>query len=152
MLQEPDKFIKSLLEYDKEAISEHMINQLKKYVTDPEFSPEKMMLKSKACTSLCQWIHAMYNFYHVNLVVKPKKIALAKANEELVQTEKLLAAAQASMQKVLDGIDTLNKQLEAKIAFKEEKEYGIRLCEERMNRAYRLGKKRYVKDFKTIKL
>lgn len=42
------------------------------------------------------------------------------------------------LKQVLDGLEVLNKQLEAKIAFREEKEKSIAVCQERMNRAVRL--------------
>lgn len=38
---------------------------------------------SKACQSLCMWVHAMYKFYHVNKAVAPKKAALEQAAKEL---------------------------------------------------------------------
>lgn len=86
------------------------------------------------------WVHAMYKFYFVNLIVLPKKEALKQAQVELEATEKALAVAKRNMQKILDGLAVLNEQLRTKIEFKEEQERGIKLCEERMNRAVRLGK------------
>lgn len=139
MLQDPGAFLSSLMFFDKESITDTMITSLKKYVEDPNFQPEKIVTVSKACTSLCMWVHAMYKYYFVNMNVKPKKEALKKAAEELVETEEALAKAKAAMQKVLDGLASLNEQLRQKIEYKEEKEYGIRLCEERMNRAVRLS-------------
>lgn len=84
------------------------------------------------------WVHAMYKYYFVNLAVAPKKAALKQANEELAETERALAAARAKMQEVLDRLSKLQTQLNAKIAFKQEKEQSIAVCEERMNRAVRL--------------
>lgn len=84
------------------------------------------------------WVHAMYKFYFVNKVVAPKKAALQKAKEELEETERMLAEAKAKMKEVMDGLDTLQNQLATRIKFKKEKEAGIAICEERMNRAIRL--------------
>lgn len=82
----------------------------------------------------------MYKYYFVNLLVAPKKAALKQAQLELEETEKALALAQESMQKVLDNLAVLNAELQAKVDYKESKESEMRLCEERMNRAVRLGK------------
>lgn len=84
------------------------------------------------------WVHAMYKYYFVNQQVAPKKAALQQAKDELEATKKALAAAKIRMKEVLDGLAVLNEQLEAKMAFKEDKEKGIATCLERMNRAVRL--------------
>ena len=31
------------------------------------------------CTAMCQWVHAMFKYYHVNMEVAPKRAALAQA-------------------------------------------------------------------------
>lgn len=138
MLADPGAFMSSLLYFDKESITDEMITKLTSYVDNPLFTPQKIALVSKACTSLCMWVHAMYKFYFVNQSVAPKKAALANAKEELAITERVLAEAKARMQAVLEGLKALNEQLRAKIEFKEEKERSINLCQERMNRAVRL--------------
>lgn len=80
----------------------------------------------------------MYKYYFVNKGVAPKKAALKQANEELEETKKALAAAKAKMQEVMGRLNKLQEQLNTKIAFKQEKEQSIAMCEERMNRAVRL--------------
>lgn len=80
----------------------------------------------------------MYKYYFVNQKVAPKKAALAQAKEELEITQKTLAKAKARMKEVMDGLNALQENLNAKIAFKTEKEQSIQMCEERMNRAVRL--------------
>lgn len=138
MLADPGQFLSSLMNFDKDSITDEMITKLKTYVENPVFEPAKIAKVSKACMSLCMWVHAMYKYYFVNLQVAPKKAALAKAKAELEETQRTLAEAKARMKEVLDGLDVLNRQLEAKIAFKEEKERSIGLCMERMSRAVRL--------------
>ncbi|VEN45683.1 unnamed protein product, partial [Callosobruchus maculatus] len=138
MLADPGAFLTSLMNFDKDSITEDMIEKLKKYVEDPLFTPAKISKISKACTSLCMWVHAMFKYYFVNKNVAPKKAALKQAKEDLAHTEKILAEAKARMAIVLAGLEELQKQLDGKIAFKQEKEQSIAFCEERMNRAVRL--------------
>ncbi|CAH1982445.1 unnamed protein product [Acanthoscelides obtectus] len=138
MLSDPGAFLTSLMNFDKDSITEDMIEKLKKYVDDPLFTPAKIAKISKACTSLCMWVHAMFKYYFVNKNVAPKKAALKQAKEDLAKTERILAEAKARMATVLAGLEELQKQLDAKIAFKQEKEQSIAFCEERMNRAVRL--------------
>lgn len=79
----------------------------------------------------------MFKYYFVNQRVAPKKASLKKAKEELAAVEATLAEAKAKMKLVMDNLRRLQDQLAAKIAFKEEKEQSILICEERMNRAVR---------------
>ncbi|CAH2227151.1 jg8066 [Pararge aegeria aegeria] len=43
MLADPTAFLDSLMKYDKESITEEMIKKLKKYVTDPNYEPMKIL-------------------------------------------------------------------------------------------------------------
>lgn len=97
MLSDAGAFLSGLMNFDKDSITEEMIVKLKSYVDNPLFQPAQIQKISKACTSLCMWVHAMYKFYFVNLVVAPKKAALKKAKEDLERTEKALAAAKEKM-------------------------------------------------------
>ncbi|XP_049940877.1 dynein axonemal heavy chain 1-like, partial [Schistocerca serialis cubense] len=138
LLANPDHFLNSLMNFDKESITEEIINKLESYVVNPLFQPEKIITVSKACTSLCMWVHAMYKYYFVNKAVAPKKAALAKAKAELEATERALAAAKAKMKAVLDGLKLLQDTLEKTEAHKADLEAKMKLCEERMGRAVRL--------------
>ena len=53
---------------------------------------------SKACTSICMWVRAMYKYHTVALSVAPKRAALAQAQSQLDGTLAELAAAQAKLQ------------------------------------------------------
>lgn len=103
-----------------------------------KFNCEKVLQVSKACHSLCLWIHAMYNYYFVNKKVTPKMEALAKAEKVLEETERTLAAAMAKLQEIKEGIEELQEQLKEKEENKAELERQKQLCEERMARAVKL--------------
>ncbi|XP_049878805.1 dynein axonemal heavy chain 1-like [Pectinophora gossypiella] len=138
MLTDPTAFLESLMKFDKESITEDMIKKLKRFVTDPNYDPKKILKVSKACMSLCMWVHAMYKFYHVNKGVAPKKAALQAASDELAAVEAMLEAAEAKMRALLEGIAKLNAYLQEKEEEKWRMETDINLCLERMDRANRL--------------
>lgn len=138
MLSDSHEFLTSLLNFDKDSITQEMIEKLKMYITNPQFQPVKVAKVSKACKSLCMWVHAMYKYYFVNQKIAPKKAALANAKVELEKTEAVLADARKKMQIVANNLCTLQEKLNEKIKFKEEKEKNIQICQERMNRAVRL--------------
>lgn len=93
---------------------------------------------SKACHSLCLWVHAMYNYYFVNLKVKPKMEALAKAELALAETEQTLNMAIQRLREVEEGVEQLRKLLREEEERKAELEREKQLCEDRMGRAVRL--------------
>ncbi|CAB3241783.1 unnamed protein product [Arctia plantaginis] len=138
MLSDPGAFLDSLMNFDKESITEDMIKKLKRFIINPDYDPAKIIKVSKACQSLCMWVHAMYKFYHVNKAVKPKKEALEKAQQGLAAVEAMLANAKAKMQELLEGIAKLNEYLAEKEEEKRKMEEDINLCLARMDRANRL--------------
>ncbi|XP_073954502.1 dynein axonemal heavy chain 1-like isoform X2 [Choristoneura fumiferana] len=138
MLADPTAFLESLMKFDKESITEDMIKKLKKFIVNPDYDPAKILKVSKACQSLCMWVHAMYKFYHVNKGVAPKKAALKQASIELKAVEAVLANAKAKMQALLEGIAKLNAYLQEKEDEKQRMEDDINACLARMDRANRL--------------
>ncbi|XP_044001574.1 dynein axonemal heavy chain 1-like [Aphidius gifuensis] len=158
LLSDPGHFLKDLTNFDKNKITEDMINKLKIYINNPSFEPDKIMFVSKACYSLCLWLHAMYNYYFVNKKIQPKMLALKTAELTLLETEKNLLIAMEKLHEVEDNIDKLKQQLnneEIKLSkLKDDK----KLCEDRMLRAVRLidglddEKKRWIQNVGDIKI
>ena len=72
-----DDFLKQLLGYDKENIPEPLIKKLQEYIKNPKFEMGHLKTISEIAANLANWVIAMDKYYNVNLVVKPKKIALA---------------------------------------------------------------------------
>ncbi|XP_060831781.1 dynein axonemal heavy chain 1-like [Bombus pascuorum] len=138
MLSDPGHFLYTMENYDKENLTEEIINKLKPYIENPNFQPSKIEYVSKACHSLCLWVHAMYNYYFVNLKVKPKMEALAKAEVALVETEEALNMAIQRLREVEEGVEQLRKLLREEEERKAELEREKQLCEDRMGRAVRL--------------
>lgn len=55
-------FIRKLIEYDKDAISDYTLNELNKYINNPNFYPEHIAKYSKLASGLCEWSRAMYEY------------------------------------------------------------------------------------------
>nr|XP_012140860.1 PREDICTED: dynein heavy chain 1, axonemal [Megachile rotundata] len=138
LLADPGHFLYTMENYDKENLTEEIINKLKVYIENPDFHPSKIEYVSKACYSFCLWVHAMYNYYFVMEKVKPKMEALAQAEEALAETERTLLAAIQRLQEVEQGIEKLRNLLQEEEEKKAELERQKQLCEDRMGRAVRL--------------
>lgn len=131
-------FLKSLVEYKKEDIQEPTINQLQKYIKDPNFNRETLAGVSEIAANLADWVIAMDKFYHVNLIVKPKQIALEKATKEKNQVMAELAVKQKELKDVMDKVQALEDDLNITKAKKEDLENQVEDCTQKLDRAQKL--------------
>ncbi|KAI5075577.1 hypothetical protein GOP47_0009653 [Adiantum capillus-veneris] len=105
-------FIKRLLEYNKDGITQAIQKKLVKYIEDPSLTPESVQKQSNAATSLCMWVRAMDVYGKVARVVAPKKEALRQAEEALKQAAEKLSAKQKQLSDVEAQVELLKKNLE----------------------------------------
>lgn len=73
------KLLEDMMNYDKDNISHHIIQQIEPFYNDPQFTPEIVEKASRACKAMCMWARAMYKYHQVTLTVGPKKILLRNA-------------------------------------------------------------------------
>ena len=66
-------FLKKLADYPKDNIPESLLKKLKRYMDDPNFTPENVEKVSKACRSLVLWVRAMDIYAKTVKTVEPKK-------------------------------------------------------------------------------
>lgn len=66
-------FLRRLVEYPKDEITDVQLKKLKKYIDNPEFTPEAVEKTSKACKSMCMWVRALDLYAHVFRTVEPKR-------------------------------------------------------------------------------
>ncbi|KAH0571585.1 Dynein heavy chain [Spironucleus salmonicida] len=79
--------------------------KLGKYIQNPEFIPKEVAKASAAAAGICEWIHALYEYYVVMIDVKPKQAKLAEAlaqakqmTDALEEKQKLLRNAEAQLE------------------------------------------------------
>ena len=123
-------------------MDENIINNLGKYLNDPENVPnlkiEAVENASTACKCMIMWISGSYNFYHVNKKVKPKKAALAKSEAEVKQLTAQLAEKQKHLMTAVDKVKALNDELDSTIRYKEKLEKEYDECSKQLERAVML--------------
>ena len=75
-------FLKSIIEFDKDAIDARTLKKIETYTNDNDFTPEFMNTKSAAAGALCTWVRAIEDYAKCLKVVNPKreKKAIAEAN------------------------------------------------------------------------
>jgi hypothetical protein len=62
-----------LINYDKEGITQDLIDKIQPVITKENFAIEKLKNVSQVAMNMAKWIFAMDGFYKVNKIVKPKK-------------------------------------------------------------------------------
>jgi dynein heavy chain len=131
-------FLVGLETYDKDNISEKILKALKKYIEDPDFTPDKVEKVSRAAKSLCMWCRAMDVYARVAKNVEPKKKALKEAEDSVAAMTAVLATKQAELKAVLDRVLSLENKLAATLAKKEELQKESDQCTSRLARATEL--------------
>jgi dynein heavy chain len=138
LLNDPNAFLKSLFDFDKDTQKPEVIKQIEPYIVLETFTPEAITKVSKACTSICLWVRAMHKYYHIARNVEPKRIALREAQESLDITLKQLAEAKEKLRLVTEKLERLESEFSASVAKKEALAAKIALCTVQLERANKL--------------
>jgi len=76
-------FLSQIKNYNKDNVSQKIVNKLRKYCKNPKFDPAAVRRQSVAASALCIWCHAIYTYSTVFKEVAPKRAALKKATKSL---------------------------------------------------------------------
>ncbi|ORX87336.1 hypothetical protein BCR32DRAFT_215454 [Anaeromyces robustus] len=114
------QIMKKMIEFDKDNIPEATTKKLKKYIENPNFTPENVEKVSKACKSMCMWVIALDKYSHIFREVQPKRKRLEEAQEALKITQAKLAEKTAALKQVEDQLNELKQSYENSNAEKQE--------------------------------
>uniref|UniRef100_A0A3Q1IX48 Dynein axonemal heavy chain 2 n=1 Tax=Anabas testudineus TaxID=64144 RepID=A0A3Q1IX48_ANATE len=112
-------FIKTLVNFDKDNISDRVLKKIGQYCKQADFHPEIIGKVSLAAKSLCMWVRAMEVYGRIYRVVEPKRAQLNTAMAQLTEKQAALAEAQNKLREVAEKLDELKKQHAEKLAMKE---------------------------------
>lgn len=93
-------FIKQLMNFDKDNISDRVLKKIGSYCSQSDFQPDIIGRVSGAAKSLCMWVRAMEVYGRVYRVVEPKKQRLNAAMSQLKEKQDALADAKAKLAEV----------------------------------------------------
>ncbi|XP_073903040.1 dynein axonemal heavy chain 2 isoform X5 [Castor canadensis] len=113
-------FIKSLIHFDKDNISDKVLKKIGAYCAQPDFQPDIIGRVSLAAKSLCMWVRAMELYGRLYRVVEPKRIRMNAALAQLQEKQAALAEAQEKLREVAEKLEMLKRQYDEKLAQKEE--------------------------------
>ncbi|XP_077357601.1 dynein axonemal heavy chain 2 isoform X2 [Festucalex cinctus] len=133
-------FIKTLVNFDKENISDRVLKRIGNYCRQPDFQPDIIGKVSLAAKSLCMWVRAMEVYGCVFRVVEPKRELLNAAEAQLALKQAELADSESKLKEVGDKLAQLNKQYAEKVATKEDLKRRSDEMEVKLDRADKLVK------------
>lgn len=131
-------FIKQLVNYDKDNMTDRILKKIGTYCSQVDFQPEIIGRVSLAAKSLCMWVRAMEVYGRIYRVVEPKKQRLAQATSQLQEKQAVLAEAKAKLKEVTDRMEELKRQYDEKSAQKEELRKKAEITELKLERAGKL--------------
>uniref|UniRef100_A0A667XC84 Dynein axonemal heavy chain 2 n=1 Tax=Myripristis murdjan TaxID=586833 RepID=A0A667XC84_9TELE len=131
-------FIKTLVHFDKDNISDRVLRKISQYCSQVDFQPEIIGRVSLAAKSLCMWVRAMEVYGRIYRVVEPKRARLHGAMAQLAEKQAALAEAQNKLREVGEKLDQLKKQYDEKLAMKESLRRKSEDMEVKLDRADKL--------------
>ncbi|EDO42194.1 predicted protein [Nematostella vectensis] len=128
-------FLKKLVNYDKNSVPDKVFVRLKKYTQHPEFNPDNVGKISVACRSMCQWVLALENYADVYKMVAPKQKRCEESQAALAMAKENLRLKQASLNKIQDQLNILQRQYDDSVQQLEELKVKKNLTLARLDRA-----------------
>ena len=131
-------FLKSLIDFDKDGITDKQVRAVMAYMKNKQFTPESLMEISGAGAGLLKWVFAMINYNKVAKTVQPKREKVATAEKQLRIATKDLAKIKEEVQQLNEELEELNKQFHEKTTEQQELKEKADTMERRLTAASKL--------------
>ena len=115
MMAKVDQFLDQLINYEKENIHPNVLNALQPYLGDSQFDPDFIRSKSAAAAGLCSWVINVVQFYIVYCDVRPKRMALQEANDQLSEAQAKLSCIISTVEELEAKLKDLTQQYESAV-------------------------------------
>uniref|UniRef100_A0AAY4DSH0 Dynein, axonemal, heavy polypeptide 9 like n=1 Tax=Denticeps clupeoides TaxID=299321 RepID=A0AAY4DSH0_9TELE len=108
VMSKVDDFLQTLMNFDKEHMSDATVRVVKdEYLSDPEFNPEFVRLKSSAAAGLCSWVINIVHFHEC--VTDTIRIRYTFAQELDGSLDMLTSAYEKATSEKLRSQDEVNR-------------------------------------------
>lgn len=138
MMAKIDAFKTSLEKYRAETIPPEIVAKVDPIIADPNFTFEKMKVKSQAAANLCSWVVNTITFHKIYVRVKPLMDSLEAAQQVKDAAMADLAVVEAQVAEIEDRLDALQAKFLDATTEKARVEAEASACEDRLKLAERL--------------
>ena len=137
MMADP-RFLQSLIEFDKDGITDRQVRSVLSYMKNEKFNPDEVMQISTAGAGLLKWVYAMINYNAVAKEVNPKRQKVNEAEKSLRMATKELTKIKQEVGKLNEQLQQLSSQFEEKTAEQQQLKEKADTMERRLEAASRL--------------
>jgi dynein heavy chain len=132
----PATLLKELVDYDVDKHPEKAFTKVRKdYINDPDWTRENVAKLSVCAANLYDWCIATVSYQALMKKIKPKMARLKEVKEIADSANAELKQKKDQLQAVLDEVQFLNDDLNAKKATLEDLEATIERCTAQLGRA-----------------
>ncbi|XP_028393421.1 dynein heavy chain 6, axonemal-like isoform X2 [Dendronephthya gigantea] len=128
-------FLKRLINFNKDSVTDRVFGKLKRYTSHPNFTPDHVGKISVACKSMCRWVIALDYYTETFRAVLPKRARCEEAFQALVEAKHKLDLKQAALANIEHQLQLLRDQYQASLNELESLHERKRLTTERLGRA-----------------
>jgi dynein heavy chain len=127
--------MKSMQEYDKEAIPESTVRRVGAILASDDFTMEKVKSASQALVAILKWSSAMLQYHELLKVVNPKRAKVREMSEMLAVVRASLAEKRKKLKEVEDTIEGLERMFAEKKELEASLQAQIDDCYKKLERA-----------------
>lgn len=135
LLKDPSKFLKDMMGYDKENISDKVVKNVNSILENPTFSMEDVRKANSAMEGICKWAQAMMKYYNLLKIVNPMRERVAEMNEKLKVVRADLALKKAKLKAVEEKMAILEATYQEKLDTEAKLQQKIDDCNKKLERA-----------------
>ena len=115
LLSNPNKFLKDMIEFDKDHIDEKIVRKVNAMLSSPSFSMTDIAQASGALMGIMKWVQAMMKYHELLKIVNPKRARVAEMNEKLSIVRARLDEKRKKLKEVEEMMAELQAQYEEKL-------------------------------------
>ncbi|KAE8635010.1 hypothetical protein XENTR_v10002490 [Xenopus tropicalis] len=157
MMSDPS-FLKSLMEIDFDAITQHQVKAVRGFLKTLNTTFEEMEAISKAGLGMLKFVEAVMGYCDVAKEIKPKREKVAKLERNYYMSKRDLEKIQAELSTIQNELKALGEKYEAAITEKQKLQEEAEVMERRLIAADKLisglgsENKRWTNDLEELKV
>eukprot|EP00742_Colponemidia_sp_Colp-10_P004363 GILJ01004656.1.p1 GENE.GILJ01004656.1~~GILJ01004656.1.p1 ORF type:complete len:2862 (-),score=582.32 GILJ01004656.1:82-7611(-) len=110
MMSAPD-FMKKLIDYPKDEMTDRMARKVKEYFKDEQFNEQTLGQVSRAGKGLFMWVEAMLKYHAIAREVEPKKRLVKQMQKSLETSKRELEEIESELSRVTEEKRILEEKL-----------------------------------------
>lgn len=112
LLNEPKPFLNSLINYQKDSMSDALVAKVKPLMEKEEMSEKRVANASGALVAVRVWVEAMIKYHEVLKIVNPKRAIVKEMGDKLAIVQANLNEKRQKVREINEKLDNLQRQMD----------------------------------------